>query len=140
MSLLMPKRWKYRKQMRWRIDWVSHRWNYVAFWEYWLKATDNAYITNRQIESARKVIVRYTRKVGKVWTRVFPDVPYTKKWLEMPMGKWKWDVDIYRFRTKRGRVLFEVSGITKSEAQEAFKLAWYKLPLKTRFVEKGEIR
>ena len=140
MSLLFPKKWKFRKQHRWRIKWESFRGNYVAFWDFWLKATSNNYITNRQIEAARKVIVRYTRKVWKIWIRVFPDLPYTKKWLEMPMGKGKWDVDIYRFRVKRGRILFEVNWVRREVAEEAFRQASYKLPVSTRLVAKGEVR
>lgn len=140
MSLLTPKSWKYRKQMRWRIEWASSRWNYVSFWDYGMKATTNAYITNRQIEAARKVIVRYTRKVWKLWIRVFPDLPYTKKGLEMPMGKWKWDVDKFVVRVKRWRILFEVNGLDKKTAMEAFRQASYKLPVWTRITEKWEVR
>ncbi len=140
MSLLTPNRWKYRKQHRLRNKWESLRWNYVAFWDFWLKATENTYLTNRQIEAARKVIVRYTRKVWKIWIRVFPDVPYTKKWLEMPMGKGKWDVDKFRARVKRWRVLFEINWVNKTVAQEAFRQASYKLPVWTRLVEKWEVR
>ncbi len=137
--LLTPKRWKFRKQFRGRLKGASSTWNYVSFGDFWMKATESAYITNRQIESARKVIVRYTRKVWKIWIRIFPDLPYTKKGLEMPMGKWKWDVSMYRARVKRGRVLFEVNGLNKETASKAFKLATYKLPLRTRLVEKWEI-
>lgn len=140
MSLLTPNRWKYRKQHRGRIQWVSSRWSYVAFGEFWLKATSNEYLTNRQIEAARKVIVRYTRKLGKIWIRVFPDVPYTKKWLEMPMGKGKWDVDAFRVRVKRWRILFEINWVSKKVAQEAFKQASYKLPVSTRLVAKWEVK
>ncbi len=137
--LLTPKRWKFRKQFRGRLKGASSTWNYVSFGDFWMKATENAYLTNRQIESARKVLVRYTRKVWKIWIRIFPDLPYTKKGLEMPMGKWKWDVSMYRVRVKRGKILFEVNGLNKEIANKAFKLATYKLPLRTRLVEKWEI-
>lgn len=140
MSLLSPNRWKFRKQMRARVTWMSTSWNYVAFWDFWMKAIDNGYLTNRQIESARKVIVRYVRKLGKIWIRVFPDVPYTKKWLEMPMGKWKWEVDTFRVRVRRWRVLFEINWVKREVAQEAFKQATYKLPIKTRIVERWEVK
>lgn len=140
MSILTPKKWKYRKQMRWRIKWISTSWNEVSFWEFWMKSLSNNYITNRQIEAARKIIVRSTKKVWKMWIRIFPDIPYTKKWLEMPMWKWKWDVDFYRVRVKRWRVLFEVSWIQRSEAENAFKEAAYKLPIKIKFVEKWEYK
>jgi len=105
-----------------------------------MKTIDSAYLTNRQIESARKVIVRYVRKLWKIWIRIFPDLPYTKKWLEMPMGKWKWEVDHYRVRVKRWRVLFEINWVDKKTAEEAFKQAAYKLPLRIKTVEKQEVR
>lgn len=100
----------------------------------------SAYVTNRQLEAARKVIVRYTRKVGKMWIRVFPDVPYTKKGLEMPMGTGKGEVAFYQARVKKGGVLFEVSGLDRTTAEEAFKMAGFKLPMKVRLVEKGELK
>jgi len=140
MSLLFPKRWKHRKQMRWRNKGVSTRGTYVSYWDFWMKTIDSAYLTNRQIESARKVIVRYVRKLWKIWIRIFPDLPYTKKWLEMPMGKWKWEVDHYRVRVKRWRVLFEINWVDKKTAEEAFKQAAYKLPLRIKTVEKQEVR
>jgi len=126
--------------MRSRITGASTRGNLVSFGDFGLKATTSSYVTNRQLEAARKVIVRYTRKVGKMWIRVFPDVPYTKKWLEMPMGTGKGDVAFYQARIKKGAVLFEVSGLDRATAQEAFSMAWYKLPMKVRIVEKGEVR
>jgi large subunit ribosomal protein L16 len=140
MSLLMPMRWKFRKQRRWRNKGISNRWNYVAFGEFWMKALKNVYITNRQLEAARKVIIRYIRKTWKLWIRIFPDIPYTKKWLEMPMGKWKGDVDHYRARVKRWRIIFEITGVDRETAEEAFKQAAYKLPGQYKLVERGEIR
>jgi len=137
--LLVPKRWKYRKQFRWRVKWKA-KWNtYVAFWEYGLKAIQNGYLTSKQLEAARKVLVRYNRKTGKVWVRVFPDIPYTKLGLEMPMGKGKWDVDHYVARIKRGTIIFEISWVSKEVAKEAIKEASYKLPLKTKMVSRHEI-
>lgn len=138
--LLAPNKWKHRKQFRWRLKGKAWRWTRVAFWDFGLKATTAGYLTSRQLESARKVIVRKTRKVGKIWFRVFPDLPYTKKWLEMPMGKGKGDVDVYRVRVKPGKVIFEVSGIDAETAQEVFKQATYKLPLKTTMVARWEIK
>ena len=139
MALLAPNRRKFRKQFRWRLVWKSHRWNTVAFGDRWLKAVTSWYLTNRQLESARKVIVRVTRKVWKIRFRVFTDLPYTKKGLEMPMGKGKWDVDIYRVRVKPGRIIFEISGVDRSVAEEVFKQATYKLPIKTTLVAKWEM-
>lgn len=140
MSLLTPKRWKYRKQMRGRITGAATRGNAVSFGDYGLKATTSSYVTNRQLEAARKVIVRYTRKVGKLWFRVFPDVPYTKKGLEMPMGTGKGDVAFYQTRIKKGGIIFEVSGLDRETAHKAFKMAGYKLPLQVKLVEKNEVR
>ncbi len=105
-----------------------------------MKALENGYLTNRQIEAARKVLVRYVRKVGKLWIRVFPDIPYTKKGLEMPMGKGKGDVDHYRAKIKRGKIIFELVGIDRETAQKAINLAAYKLPIKVRLVERGEVK
>ena len=138
--LLMPKRWKYRKQMRGRNRGVATSWTEVAFGEFGMKALENGYLTNRQIEAARKVLVRYVRKVGKLWIRVFPDIPYTKKGLEMPMGKGKGDVDHYRAKIKRGKIIFELVGIDRETAQKAINLAAYKLPIKVRLVERGEVK
>jgi len=137
--LLVPKRWKYRKQFRGRVKGKA-KWNtYVAFGDYGIKATQNGYITSRQIEAARKVLVRYNRKVGKIWIRVFPDIPYTKLGLEMPMGKGKGWVDHYVARVKRGTILFEISWVSEDVAKEAIKQASYKLPLKTRMVSRHEM-
>lgn len=126
--------------MRSRITGAATRGNQVVFGEFGLKALTSSYVTNRQLEAARKVIVRYTRKVGKMWFRVFPDVPYTKKGLEMPMGTGKGDVSIYTARIKKWGLIFEVSGLDRETAAKAFKLAGYKLPMKVKIVEKGEIR
>ena len=138
--LLTPKRWKYRKPIVRSITGKSYRGSTVAFGDYGLKAMTSAYVTNKQIEAARKVIVRSIKKVGKVWIRVFPDVPFTRKGLEMPMGTGKGDVDIYTALVKRGRVLFEVNGLSRELAQETMIKASKKLPLKARFVARGDIK
>lgn len=140
MVLLAPNRWKHRKQFRGRLKWKSQRWNRVAFGTFGMKATTAWYLTNRQLEAARKVIVRVTRKVWRIRFRVFTDLPYTKKGLEMPMGKWKWDVDIYRVRVKPWKVIFEISGVDRKTAEEVLKQASYKLPIKTTVVERGEVK
>jgi large subunit ribosomal protein L16 len=140
MSLLTPNRWKFRKQHRWRLDGAVTRWARVEFWDFWIKAISSGYITSRQLEAARKVIVRKTRKIGKIWFRVFPDVPYTKKWLEMPMGKGKWDVDCFRVRVLRWKVLFEISWLSKEVATEVFRQASFKLPIQTTIVARDEIK
>ncbi len=138
--LLTPKRWKYRKPIIRQLTGKSPRWTTVAFGEYGLKATTSDYITNKQIESARKVIIRHIKKVGKMWIRIFPDVPFTKKGLEMPMGTGKGDVDIYTAPVRKGKVLFEITGLDRETAHRVLISASKKLPVKARVVEKGEIR
>ncbi|MCX6822690.1 MAG: 50S ribosomal protein L16 [candidate division SR1 bacterium] len=138
--MLTPKRWKYRKPIIRSITGKAYRGSTVAFGDYGLKATTSAYVTNKQIEAARKVIVRSIKKVGKVWIRIFPDVPFTRKGLEMPMGTGKGDVDIYTALVKKGRVLFEINGLSRELAQETMIKAAKKLPLKARFVARGEIK
>lgn len=138
--LLSPNRWKYRKQFRGRLTGKSQRGNRVAFGDFGMKAITAGYVTSRQLESARKVLVRVTRKVGNIWFRVFPDLPYTKKGLEMPMGSGKGDVDHYRVRVKPGKILFEISGVDRATAADIMKQAAYKLPVQIRIVEKGEVR
>lgn len=138
--LLTPKKWKYRKQIVPSLKGKSVRGTTISFWEYGLKATTSGYVTNKQLEAARKVIVRHTRKIGQLWMRVFPDTPITKKGLEMPMGSGKGDVDIYAAPVKKGRVLFEISGLSRELAEEVIISAAKKLPIKARFVAKGEIK
>jgi len=138
--LLTPKKRKHRKQFRPNIKGAACRGTTVAFGEFGLKATTSGVITNKQIEAARKVIVRYTRKMGRVWIRFFPDTPITKRGLEMPMGSGKSDVDGYGVPIRKGRVLFEVSGLEKSLVEKIFTSAAKKLPVKARMVTKGEVR
>lgn len=137
--LLTPKRRKYRKQMIPTIKWASTRWTTVVFGDFGLKATTSWYISNRQMEAARKVVVRHIRKIWKLWFRVFPDTPFTKMWLEMPMGKGKWDVDIYKAKVRKGKVIMEITGLDREQAQKVLISASKKLPLKAKVVEKGEI-
>ena len=138
--LLTPKKWKYRKQIVPSLKWKSYRGSTISFWEYALKATTSWYVTNKQLEAARKVIVRHTRKVGQLWMRVFPDTPITKKGLEMPMGSGKWDVDIYAAPVRKWKILFEISWLSRELAEEVIVSAAKKLPIKARFVAKGEIK
>lgn len=132
--MLQPRKTRYRKAMRWRLKWVATRGANISFWEYGLKTVDRWYITSRQIESARKAIVRYIKRWGKLWIRIFPDKPYTKKPLEVPMGWGKWSLEMYRAPVKPGRVLFELTWVTPEVAREAFRLASYKLPVKTKIL------
>lgn len=132
--MLQPKKTKYRKHHRGRLKGVAVRGSSISFGDYALKATTRGFITSRQIEAARRAMVRYIKRWGKVWIRIFPDKPYTKKPLEVPMGGWKWSVDMYRAPVKPGRVLFEITGVEPEVAREAFRLASYKLPVKTKTI------
>jgi len=137
--MLMPKRVKYRKQFRGRMRGVALRGADVQFGDYGLQALEPAWITSRQIEAARRAIVRYIRRRGKVWIRVFPDKPVTKKPAETRMGKGKGSVDHWVAVVKPGRVMFELAGVGEEVAREAMRLASHKLPIKTRFISKHDI-
>ncbi len=138
--LLMPKKWKFRKQFVKNLSWKAKNWDEVSFWDYWIKAIESWYISNRQLEATRKVIIRHVRKVWKIWFRVFPNVPITKKWLEMPMGKWKWDVDIYKAAVKKWKIILEITWLSYEQAKDVLFRASKKLPIRTRIVSKWEIR
>jgi large subunit ribosomal protein L16 len=134
--MLMPKRVKYRKQMRGRMCGKAYRGSSVAFGEYGLMALEPAWITSRQIEAARVAITRSIKRGGKMWIRVFPDKPYTKKPAETRMGKGKGAPEGWVAVVKPGRVMFELEGIGRKPAQEAMALGASKLPIRTRFVER----
>jgi large subunit ribosomal protein L16 len=134
--MLMPKRVKYRKQMRGRMTGKAYRGGTVVFGEYGLQALEPIWLTSRQIEAARRTMVRYVRRRGKIWIRVFPDKPFTKKAAETRMGKGKGSVEYWVAVVKPGRILFEMGGITEEEAREALRLAGHKLPIKTKFVQR----
>ncbi|MBI5668762.1 MAG: 50S ribosomal protein L16 [Chloroflexi bacterium] len=134
--MLMPKRMKYRKQMRGNLRGKASRGNVVSFGEYGLQALEPVWLTARQIEAARRTMVRYTKRRGKVWIRVFPDKPYTKKAAETRMGKGKGAVEYYVAVIKPGHVLFEMGGIPEEEALEALRLAGHKLPIRTKIVRR----
>ncbi|MGI6209874.1 MAG: 50S ribosomal protein L16 [Anaerolineae bacterium] len=136
--MLMPKRVKYRKQQRGRRRGLASRGNTVAFGEYGLQALEACWMTNRQLEAARRAIVRYIRRGGRMWTRVFPDKPYTKKAAETRMGGGKGSVEEWVAVVQPGRVLFELGGIEESLAREAFRLAASKLPIATQFLAKTD--
>ena len=140
MSLLIPKNLRRRKPQTRTLNGKASNGNTVAFGEFGLKAMDNRYVTNRQLESARKVIVRSVKKFGKIWFRVFPAFPLTKKGLEMPMGKGKGEVDQYTAPIKKGKVVFEINGLPEAEAREVLMKAAAKMPMKMRVVAKGEVR
>lgn len=137
--MLMPKRVKYRKAHRGRMKGKAYRGAQVSFGDYGLQALEPAWITSRQIEAARRAIVRYVKRGGKLWIRVFPDKPVTAKPAETRMGSGKGNVDHWVAVVKPGRVLFEITGVAESSAREAFRLASQKLPIKTQFVSRYEL-
>lgn len=137
--MLQPKKQKFRKEFRGKRRGVATRRNTVAFGEFGLKAKEAAWITNRQIEAARRAMTHYTKRGGRIWIRIFPNKPITKKPLEVRMGSGKGDVYIHAAVVKPGMMLFEMAAVDKIVAKEAMRLAAAKLPIKTVFVEKHEI-
>ena len=135
----MPKRTKYRKQMKGKNRGVASRGCAISFGEFGLKAMTRGQISSKQIESARKTITGVTKRAGKMWVMIFPDKPVTKKPLEVRMGKGKGSVDHYAVNIKPGKMLFELSGVEESMAKEAFIKAASKLPVRTKFVSEGSI-
>ncbi|MEK7092095.1 MAG: 50S ribosomal protein L16 [Patescibacteria group bacterium] len=135
--MLVPKRTKYRKQHRGVMKGVAHSGTEVSFGEYGLTAGNMAWISSRQIEAARRAITHYTQRGGRLWIRIFPDKPITKKPAETRMGSGKGDVYEYVAPVKAGRMLFEIAGVTKEVAFRALTLAAHKLPVKTKIVEKA---
>ncbi|MCB9435433.1 MAG: 50S ribosomal protein L16 [Anaerolineales bacterium] len=134
--MLMPKRVKYRKQMRGRMTGTAQRGNTITFGDYGLMALEPAWITSRQIEACRRTIVRHIKRRGKIWIRIFPDKPVTQKPAETRMGKGKGSVDHWVAVVKPGRIMFEMQGMPEDVAREALRLAAYKLPIKTKFVKR----
>ncbi|MDD5559901.1 50S ribosomal protein L16 [Candidatus Methylomirabilis sp.] len=134
--MLAPKRVKFRKQHRGRRSGIAVRGSSLAFGEYGLKALEAAWITNRQIEAARRAITHHVKRGGKVWIRIFPDKPITKKPAETRMGKGKGAPEGWVAVVKPGRVLCEMEGVTEATAKEAMRLAAHKLPIATRFVSR----
>ncbi len=134
--MLQPKRTKFRKQHKGRIKGVAKGGTQLNFGAYGLKAQEPARITARQIEAARRTITRHMKRAGRVWIRIFPDVPVSKKPTEVRMGKGKGTPEFWAAKVKPGRIIFEIDGVTKPVAMEAFRLAAAKLPIKARFVER----
>jgi large subunit ribosomal protein L16 len=134
----MPKKTKYRKQQRGRMRGVAKGGTALLFGEYGLKAVEPAWVTNREIEAARRSITRYAKRGGKVWIRIFPDKPVTKKPAETRMGKGKGAVEGWVAVVKPGRILYEMEGVTETEAREAMRLAAHKLSIATRFVMRSK--
>jgi large subunit ribosomal protein L16 len=134
--MLSPKRVKFRKRQRGRLKGTAQRGAAVSFGEFGLKAVSSGYLTARQIEAARRAMTRRVKRGGKMWIRIFPDVPVTKKPAETRMGSGKGTPEFWVAKIKPGRVLFEMSGVDEALAREALGLAAFKLPLRTVFVRK----
>jgi large subunit ribosomal protein L16 len=134
--MLMPKRVKHRKQFRGRRRGKAGRGNTVQFGDYGLMALEPAWVTSRQIEAARRAVMRHIKRRGRVWIRIFPDKPVTKRAAESRMGKGKGSVDHWAAVVRPGRVMFEMAGIDEDTAREALRLAAFKLPIQTKFVKR----
>jgi large subunit ribosomal protein L16 len=133
---LIPSKTKYRKAQRGRVKGVETRATELCFGSFGLKSLESKWITEKQIEAARKVILRYLKKGGRFWIRIFPDKPVTSKGVEFSMGGGKGDVSHYVAPVRAGRILFEIEGIDEKDAKEAFRKVASKLPVKTKFVKK----
>jgi large subunit ribosomal protein L16 len=136
--MLMPKRVKHRKQFRGRMRGKAQRGNVVQFGDYGLQALEPAWITSRQIEAARRAIMRSIKRRGRVWIRIFPDKPVTKRAAESRMGKGKGSVDHWVAVVRPGKVMFEMSGVEEDVAREALRLATFKLPIDAKFIKRTD--
>src|SRR6186713_3497707 len=134
--MMQPKRTRFRKQFKGNLKGSSHRGSSVAFGDYGLKAVDRSRMTAREIEAARRAMTRYVKRGGQIWIRVFPDVPISKKPLEVRMGSGKGNVEYWIAKVLPGKVLFEMEGVEESVAREAFRLAGAKLSVSTTFVKR----
>ncbi len=135
--MLMPRKTKYRKAQKGRNAGLATRGTEISFGSYGLKALENDRITSRQIESARRAMTRYIKRGGKIWIRIFPHTPITKKPAEVRMGSGKGALDHYVAKVQAGKILFEMDGVTEETAKEAMRLAAYKLSVKTKFMVKS---
>lgn len=136
--MLLPKKTKFRKVRIGKNEGNATRGHYVAFGDYGLQSLENERITSRQIESARQAMTRYIKRGGKIWIRIFPHTPVTRKALGLKMGGGKGNPEFFVAKVKNGTVLFEMKGVTEDIAREAMRLAGHKLPVKTRFVKREE--
>lgn len=136
--MLVPNRTKFRKVRKGRINGPATSGNYIAFGEYALQSQGNERITSRQIESARQAMTRYIKRGGKIWIRIFPHTPVTKKPLDVKMGSGKGNPEYFAAKVRSGTILFEMQGVSEETAREAMRLAAHKLPVKTKFLVKEE--
>lgn len=137
--MLLPKKTKYRKVRKGRNGGIATRGNYVAFGDFGLQSLTNERITSRQIESARQAMTRHIARGGKIWIRIFPHTPVTKKPLDVKMGSGKGNPEYFVAKVKAGTVLFEMKGVEESIAREAMRLAAHKLPVKTKFIVREQV-
>jgi large subunit ribosomal protein L16 len=137
--MLMPKRTKYRKMMRGRMTGKANRGAEISFGEFGLQAMEPAWVSSRQIEAARRAITNYLKRGGKVWIRIFPDKPVTQKPAETRMGSGKGNPEYWVAVVKPGRVMFEVAGVPRAQAEEALRRAGMKMPMDVRFIERPHI-
>jgi large subunit ribosomal protein L16 len=136
--MLLPKKTKYRKVRKGKNDGVATRGNYIAFGDYALQSQTNNDVNSRQIESARQAMTRYIKRGGKIWIRIFPHIPVTRKPLGLKMGGGKGAPEFFVAKVKAGTVMFEMKGVTEEVAREAMRLAAHKLPVKTKFIKREE--
>ncbi|QHN42832.1 50S ribosomal protein L16 [Candidatus Mycosynbacter amalyticus] len=136
--MLLPKRTKYRKTFKGKNDGRATRGNYIAFGDYALQSQSNSDITSRQIESARQAMTRYIKRGGKIWIRIFPHIPVTRKPVGLKMGMGKGNPEFFAAKVKAGTVMFEMKGVEEEVAREAMRLAAHKLPVKTKFIKREE--
>ncbi|MCL2094852.1 50S ribosomal protein L16 [Candidatus Saccharibacteria bacterium] len=138
MPLLAPRKWKYRKVRKGTNNGMASRCTKVSFGDYGLMSLDNERITARQIEAARQTMSRHVKRGGKIWIRIFPQTPVTKKPLDVKMGSGKGDLDHYAAKVKLGTVMFEMADVPEEVAREAMRLAGHKLPVRVKFVKREE--
>ena len=136
--MLLPKKTKYRKVRKGKNDGVATRGNFIAFGDYALQSQTNNDVNSRQIESARQAMTRHIKRGGKIWIRIFPHIPVTRKPLGLKMGGGKGAPEFFVSKVKAGTVMFEMKGVTEEVAQEAMRLAAHKLPVKTKFIKREE--
>jgi large subunit ribosomal protein L16 len=139
MAVLLPKKTKYRKTMKGKNDGNANRCNTVAFGDYGLMSLDNNDVTSRQIESARQAMTRYIKRGGKIWIRIFPHTPITRKPQDVKMGGGKGDPQFFAAKVKAGTMMFEIAGVADEVAKEAMRLAGHKLPVRTKIVKAEEV-
>lgn len=136
--MLLPKKTAHRKVRKGKNDGVATRCNYIAFGDFALQSIDNERITSRQIESARQAMTRYIKRGGKIWIRIFPHTPVTRKPQDVKMGSGKGNPEFFVAKVKTGTVMFEMKGVSEEVAREAMRLASHKLPVKTKFIKREE--